>query len=473
MPASTSRIRLTAGRVASFTCPPGKSQAFRWDTESPALALRATPSGRKTYVFEARLKSGETIRMTIGTAADWALEKARMRASELKSLVDQGKDPREVERQQQAALVAERAATAALTVTVKEAWDAYLEDRRPFWGERHYQDHLAKAQAGGLPASRGTRGRKVTIAGPLHSLMSLQLRELTAERIAKWAADESKGRPTVARLAWRLLRAFLTWCGEHDAYKGVLADGNPAKTRKARETLGRPAAKKDALQREQLKAWFTAVRTIKNSAVSAYLQTLLLTGARPGEVLEMRWKDVGFQWRTLTLRDKDEGERTIPLTPYVAGLLAALPNHNEWVFASTRVLDMSEKNIARRARNAMRRGGKPPEEYTTELSASGHIAEPSKAHDRACKAAGIDDLTLHGLRRSFGTLAEWVEVPTGIVAQLMGHKPSATAEKHYRVRPLDLLRLWHERIECWVLVEAGVVEPSEKGDTISVLKEVT
>jgi intergrase/recombinase len=57
-------------------------------------------------------------------------------------------------------------------------------------------------------------------------------------------------------------------------------------------------------------------------------------------------------------------------------------------------------------------------------------------------------------------LAEWVEVPTGIVAQIMGHKPSATAEKHYRVRPLDLLRMWHSKIECWMLEQAGIKQPS-------------
>ena len=39
---------------------------------------------------------------------------------------------------------------------------------------------------------------------------------------------------------------------------------------------------------------------------------------------------------------------------------------------------------------------------------------------------------------------------------LQGHKPSATAEKHYRVRPLDLLRVHHERIEAWILEQAGV-----------------
>ena len=85
------------------------------------------------------------------------------------------------------------------------------------------------------------------------------------------------------------------------------------------------------------------------------------------------------------------------------------------------------------------------------------LTEPNHAHDKACKVAAIDGLTLHGLRRSFGSLSEWLEVPAGVVAQIQGHKPSATAEKHYRVRPLDLLRVHHERIEAWILEQAGIV----------------
>jgi intergrase/recombinase len=50
-----------------------------------------------------------------------------------------------------------------------------------------------------------------------------------------------------------------------------------------------------------------------------------------------------------------------------------------------------------------------------------------------------------------------LEAPSGVVAQIQGHKPSATAEKHYRVRPLDLLRVHHERIEAWILEQAGIV----------------
>lgn len=72
-------------------------------------------------------------------------------------------------------------------------------------------------------------------------------------------------------------------------------------------------------------------------------------------------------------------------------------------------------------------------------------------HVKALAAAGLPALALYGLRRSFGTLAEWVECPAGVSAQIMGHKPSAIAEKHYRRRPLDRLRMWHTKIEDWIL----------------------
>lgn len=466
MTAQKSRVRLTAGRVTGFSCPAGKSQAFLWDTEAPTLALRATPTGRKTYVFETRL-NGATIRINIGTAADWSLDAARTRASGLKMLVDSGTDPRELERQQQAEKAAREAAAveaaerarkdaAVAALTVSDVWAVYLEARRPYWGDAHYNDHIKLARAGGEVAKRGTRGKGLTIAMPLHPLMSLPLRSLDAPTVEAWAAKEAKTRPTSARLAWRLLKVFLNWCAEQSQYAGLLPSTNVAATRKTRQALGKPKAKSDALLREQLPAWFSAVRNIANPTISAALQVMLLTGARPGEVLSMRWEDVNQQWRGLTIRDKVEGERVIPLTPYVQSLLSGLPKRNEWVFASTRVVKMDQKNMARRERRAHAKGESMALGEVVEASVTGHITEPRSHHACACQTAGIDGLTLHGLRRSFKSLTEWLEIPAGVVAQIMGHKPSATAEKHYTVRPLDLLRVHHERIEA-AMLEWGVV----------------
>jgi integrase len=203
--------------------------------------------------------------------------------------------------------------------------------------------------------------------------------------------------------------------------------------------------------------WFEAVQKIANPVIAAYLQTLLLTGARPGEVIALRWEDLNTKWKGLTIRDKVEGVRVIPLTPYVSHLLAALPRRNDWVFASARALKMDEHNTLRRKAKAAKAGMDVSAQEASQSSFTGHITEPNHAHTAACTVAGIYGLTLHGLRRSFKSLTEWLEVPVGIVAQVMGHKPSATAEKHYTVRPLDLLRLHHEKIEAWILEQAGIV----------------
>jgi integrase len=317
------------------------------------------------------------------------------------------------------------------------------------------------AKAGGEVSKRGVKAlpdgtKPKTLPGPVFELLDLPLRELTPAKVEAWATEQAKARPTYARLCWRCLKVFLNWCAEHAEYSRLLATANPAKTKRAREALGRPAVKDDALQREQLAAWFAAVRQLQNPTVSAYLQTMLLTGARPGEVLTLKWEDVNTQWKGLTIRDKVEGERVIPLTPYVAHLLASLPRRNEWVFASTRTLKMDPKNIKRRERDAGQAGRDAPAGEIAPASATGHLSDPSTSHRCACATAGLEGLTLHGLRRSFASLTEWLEVPTGVVAQIQGHKPSATAEKHYKRRPLDLLRVHHERIEAWVLEQAGV-----------------
>ena len=95
--------------------------------------------------------------------------------------------------------------------------------------------------------------------------------------------------------------------------------------------------------------------------------------------------------------------------------------------------------------------------FSSASAKGGRIVIARNNHHDACTVAGIDGLTIHGLRRSFKSLTEWLEIPAGVVAQIMGHKPSATAEKHYTVRPLDLLRVHHERIEAWILEQAGIV----------------
>ena len=464
---------LTHGLLERARCPDGASFVLVRDADKKGLRLRVTKAGGKHWQFETRVK-GKLFTRALGEWPAVSIDEAKAEAHRLRGLTEQGTDPREIERQQQEAKAAADAAQAdklaqqamtrvAEALTVGEVWQDYIKKRRPYWGDLHYQDHLIKAQVGGKPSLRRGESEKLTKPGPLAELMTLPLKDLDQPRIEAWAAKEGKSRPTSARLAWRLLTVFLTWCAEQPEYAALLPAKNPAKTKKAREALGKAGTKKDVLQKGQLEAWFNAVRQINNPTISACLQVLLLTGARLNEVLTMRWEDVNTQWKGININDKVEGAREIPLTPFVESLITALPRRNQYVFASARALAMDEKNIARRERKNAAKGKEAPAGSILETSATGYITEPNTPHTRACRAAGLDGLTLHGLRRSFKSLTEWQEVPVGVVAQLMGHKASATAEKHYTVRPLELLRMHHERIEAWILEQAGIVFDADAG----------
>ena len=444
---------LTAGLIERLTCPAGKLQTFLRDTKAPGLRVRATAAGAKSFVFEAKLNR-QTIRRTIGDVRAWSIEAARNEANRLRVTLDGGTDPREVQRQQEATKAAERAAAAAYAVTVGEAWDRYLAERRPFWGELNYRDHLRMAQAGGEKRKR--LPDVMTIPGPLAALLPLRLAELKAPTIEAWAAAEAKHRPARVRLALRLLKAFLRWAACEPDLKGK-ADPTAASAKKAREAAGKAKPKNDYIQREQLSSWFEHVRQIQNPVIAAYLQCLLLTGARREELAELKWDDINFQWRGMQLKDKIDDSRAVPLTPYVSHLLAALPRRNKWVFSSVRVIKIDAKNTARRTRYHLQKGNEFPIGSIENRSASGRLVEPSIAHRKACNAAGLEGLTLHGLRRSFASLCEWLDIPGGISAQIQGHAPQGVREQNYIRRPIDLLRVHHEKIEAWILEQARVV----------------
>lgn len=440
------KVNFTARRVQEHTCPEGKAQSFLWDSASPGLGLRATANGAKAYIFQGKIH-GQTVRLTIGDPRSWSIDKAQEEARNLQTLIDAGKDPREAKADARAAHEAKQAAARRKDVTLGDAWTAYIAARRGKWSERHYLDHVRLADRGDREWKRGK-----TIAAPLAALLDDRLSDLTRDRIATWLEKEAESRPTSAALSFRLLRAFARWCEDQVAYKG-LASLDAFSSRISREHVPKAKTKDDCLQREQLPAWFAAVRGISNPVISAYLQGLLITGARREELGGLGWDDVDFQWGSLTIRDKVEGERTIPLTPYLASLLLDLKRRND-----------TPPNV-HKLREMKARGEKwepSPWVFSSPTSANGRLAEPRNAHAKALEIAGLPHVSLHGLRRSFGTLCEWVEMPSGISAQIMGHKPSALAEKHYRRRPLDLLRAWHIKIEAWLLEQAGIKFEQEK-----------
>jgi integrase len=420
MGAYMARVNFTAQRIADYKCVNGKGQSFLWDTQSRSLGLRATRNGAKSYFFQGKLH-GKTIRLTLGAPPEWKIPDAREAADACKVQTDQGIDPRTVRAEARASSEAIASEKTARKLIARTAWNAYMKAPHPKWGATHRKDHHIAAQEGGQVPKRGPT---LTKPGPLASLLALPLHDITADKVAAWLKKESVSRPTAAGNSLRKFRAFINWCVVHPTYKIAVHPDCATASAVTDYAPPKKAKLEDALEKQHLAKWFKHVRAIGNPVFSAYLQGLLLTGARRTEWQVLKWADVDFAGRKMSLRDKVEGKRTIPLTPYLALLLAALPRINGYVFSSAE-------------------------------SKLGYVIGVSKPHAQALADAELPHVSLHGLRRSFATLSEWLDtVPVGVVAQIQGHKPSAIAEKHYIRRPIDMLRMHHEKIEAWILLQA-------------------
>lgn len=416
------KIAFTAGRVSGFKCPPEKKQAFLWDATAPGLGLRATPAGKPAYVFQS-VYQGKDLRITIGSPAAWSIPDAQAKARELQRLIDEGKDPRDLKREALAIHAEKQAAAAARALTVGEVWPLYLENgkpkRRDAWKPRYRADLEAMAAPGG---EKKKRGQGTTRPGPLYPLLALPLAGVNEDTLKSWYDREAVAGKHQAARALMMFRGFLRWCAARPEYRN-LTDRDAGKAAAIVESLPSNTRRTDALEAAQVPGWWAGVEQLSNRTASAYLRALLLTGARREELAAMTWANVDFQWRKLTIADKVETTRTIPLSPYMAQMLATLPRVGPYVFAST---------------------GK-----------AGRITDTRASHAKALQSAAIDGLTIHGLRRSFSLLGEAAGAPAGAIAQVMGHKPSATAEG-YRPRSIDALRPFLEQIEAHILSLAGV-----------------
>jgi len=428
-PDLTQAIELTAGAIERLTCPADKQQVFMRDSKAPGLRVRATPAsakhptGFKSFVFEKKLDR-QTIRRTLGDVRAWSIEAARIEAARLAVMFNSGTDPRELERQQEADKAAQSAVDTANSVTVGDLWPRYLKEGKPkrkdAWKPGYRADIETMAAPGGV---RKLRGQGVTRPGPMFPLMALALVDVTEDALQVWFEREAVASKHQATRALMMFRGFLRWCAARPEYRKLI-DRDAGRAPAILENLPANTKRTDALEAAQVSGWWTGVEQLSNRTASVYLRALLLTGARREELAGLTWANVDFQWRKLTLADKVDETRTIPLTPYLAQVLGILPRVNEFVFASA---------------------GK-----------MGRIADTRKSHASALKSAAIEGLTIHGLRRSFSLLGEAAGAPAGAIAQVMGHKPSATAEG-YRPRSVDALRPFLAKIEAHILEQAGVV----------------
>ena len=125
----------------------------------------------------------------------------------------------------------------------------------------------------------------------------------------------------------------------------------------------------------------------------------------------MSWNDINFTENSWKIQETKNGEsQTIHLSEQVLFILKKrnLEKSSEWVFLS-------------------------------HTSASGHIEEPKKAWKRILKAAGINDLRIHDLRRTLGSWQAATGANSYIIGKSLGHKTQQATAIYARLN-LDPVR---------------------------------
>ena len=426
----TNKVPLTLKRIAEMCAAEGQ-QVFLWDSKTAGLGVRLKGNGKPAFIFQG-LFAGKTLRMTIGGCSTRTLPEAAERARQLQILIDDGRDPREVKAEVQAKDLAKRKVAEKDLIKVSDIWPLYFATNgKPRkvngWSESYKEDLQEMVDPGGRPYKRG---KGTTLPGPLAELMAMPLRQMTAKAIRDWYLKEQKRGESQATRALSMFSGFLDWATGQDEYEDILP-ANAARHKKVQAVVSPPAPHRtNALQKGQLKAWFSSVDKLENKTMGAYLKALLLTGARKESLAELKWSDVDFRWRAISIHDKSSKtkarRREIPLLPYTESILRSLPRveGNENVFVSNR-------------------------------GEGKHIVDARTAMAEVLEREGIRHCTMHDLRRSYSKFGESAKVANGATRQMMGHAPNTIGQK-YTLLEVDDLRDLVEVTERYIVKWAGV-----------------
>lgn len=178
------------------------------------------------------------------------------------------------------------------------------------------------------------------------------------------------------------------------------------------------------LNAEELGRFFEALQTEPNSIARDYFLVSLLTGARRSNVLSMKWSEIDFNGNTWKIQETKNGTpQTIPLTEPVMYILLDRQN------AATSIFVFPGK-------------GK-----------TGHLVEPKNAWKRICRAANLNDVRIHDLRRTFGSWQAITGASLPIIGRSLNHKNQSTTAIYARL-DLDPVRASMEKATSAMMAAA-------------------
>ena len=302
-------------------------------------------TGKKTANWSRRYELNHRAHwLGLGSAQTFTLDEARERNREVSKLLADGIDPlhkRQIER-------AERAAAAMKARTFKECALEYIHRHQSEWKSaehgRQWKDSLERfvyPKIGSLPV------------GSIDKALVLSILEQHIQGDNRHPASGKfwDARTVTADRVRNQIELVINFATS----AGYRPDGpNPASWDGLKDLLASPtksAAKKHhaALPYAEAPAFLKKLRQREGVGARA-LEFLMITAARPGEVIGAHWDEISLKdriWTLLAERMKGGREHRIPLSAQAIDLLTALPreNGNGHVFIGPRAQKIGETTM--------------------------------------------------------------------------------------------------------------------------------
>lgn len=259
-----------------------------------------------------------------------------------------------------------------------------------------------KAKDPGAPSDHARRYFSDLLKRDVSTITKIELADLYTKLV------KSNG-PTCGGRAIKVLRSLFTYANDIDLYNGP----NVAKSVKYKDS----APRKRTLSADEADRLFVALRDPRfGEWVFVYFRLLFLTGVRKSNLAAAKWSDINLKDGLWLVPDDDAkaGEMLeVVLVPEAVELFEKQQGkHDTWVFPTKR------------------------------RAASGHVSSTGTwdIYQEALALAKIEGVTLHDLRRTFGSNLIAAKVPLPVVAKAMGHRDPATTARHYSVVSTQTVR---------------------------------
>lgn len=383
------RAKITKRLVDSLQ--PEISRYVVYDTEVKGFGVRVTPSGAATYIVEYRPDGGgrnvTKKRMSLGRVGEITPEEARNLARHRLGEVRHGLDPLE-DRQ-----------TKRREMTVIGLIDQWDEENPP--GRRTGKPMEPRTKTYTLSRLRHHAvpilGRKRISEVTVDDINDFIRRVSKGETAKNAVGPRKRGRIKVrgGEGAARKVAADLSLIFGYAVEKGIVTANPVSPARKPR-----PGKRYDFLSEDEFAAMAEALTALEAEGVNptgvAVLRLLLLTGARPSEIEQLRWSEVDQQGRCLRLEKSKTGYSVRPLAPAALDLINAQPKRQKspFVFPASR--------------------------------GEGHFAGSKKIWVQARERAGLPNRVRYHARHAIASIALSEGIDVASVAALMGHKGPRT-----------------------------------------------